>query len=97
MSSHTEETVLTAIDSYQNNEYTSICSCSYALKIPKSTLINRLSKADSRTIARIKQQILTTSKESALVKWIGRLSKTRHPITLALTSFIIARLTLGRD
>lgn len=85
MPTYFKDTLITAVVAYCNGEYTSIRKCSYAFNILPSTLSDWLSYATSCSKSHKSQQILSTTKEKALLKAITRLTKSGYPITLLLT------------
>jgi len=70
MPTYSEETLITALAAYRNNEYTSVWKCAYAFNIPTSTLSDRLSTRTSYSKSHELQQILSTAEEKVLLKAI---------------------------
>jgi membrane-bound lytic murein transglycosylase MltF len=85
MTSYTDADLTAALLSYEQGEYDTIRACSNAYNIPTSTLYYRLNQRKSRKSAHENQQLLTSTEESTLVKWVSRLSKAGFPISLPLT------------
>ena len=96
MPTYSEDTLLDALAAYRNGEYTSTRKCTYALNIPRSTLLGRLSNRTSYVKSHESQQILSTTEEKTLLKTIYRLSKSGCPITLSLTRDLAEEIRLSR-
>jgi hypothetical protein len=95
MPTYSEDTLTTALAAYRNGEYTSIRKCAYAFNLPRSTLTDRLSKRTSYVKSHESQQILSTTEEKILLKYISRLSKSGLPITLPLTRDLAEEIRLS--
>lgn len=85
MTSYTKDDLTKALSAFKNHEYSSLRACSDAIKIPKSTLQDRLSGKQDRIMAHERQQALSIIEEHVLLDWIKRLADLGNPITLALT------------
>jgi hypothetical protein len=96
MPTYCEEDLTTALAAYRNGEYTSIRKCAYAFNIPRTTFTDRLSTRTSRSKPHESQQILSTTEEKTLLKYISRLSKSGYPITLLLTRDLAEEIRLSR-
>jgi hypothetical protein len=96
MPTYSEDTLLTALTTYRNGEYTLIRKCAYAFNIPTSTLSDRLSIRTSRSKSHESQKILSTAEEETLLKTITRLSKSGCPITLSLIRDLAEEIRLSR-
>jgi hypothetical protein len=95
MPTYCEEDLTNALAAYWNGEYTSIRKCTYAFNIPRTTLTNRLSTRTSRSKSHESQQILSTTEEKTLLKYISRLLKLGYPITLRLTRDLTEEIRLS--
>jgi hypothetical protein len=96
MPTYCEEDLTTALAAYRNGEYTSIRKCAYAFNILRTTLTDRLSTRTSRSKSHELQQILSTTEEKTLLKYISRLSKSGYPITLLLTRDLAKEIRFSR-
>jgi hypothetical protein len=92
---YSEDTLIRALTAYCNNEYPSIRKCAYAFNISVTTLSKRLSTQSSRSKSYESQQILSTTKEEALLKAITRFSKSGCPITLPLMRDLAEEIRLS--
>ena len=97
MPSYTVDDLMEALRAYREGEYTSIRACASAYRIPYMTFKDRLQKSKPRKSAHETQQLLTSTEESTLVKWVSRLSKGGFPISLPLTLGLAEEIRLNRQ
>jgi transcriptional antiterminator len=62
--------ILLAIQAIQNQEFASICEAARQFNVPRSTLITRLNRVQTRAISRVNNLILIEIEEEYLEKWI---------------------------
>jgi hypothetical protein len=65
-----EERVLHAVHAYQQGQFRSTHKAAIAYDVPQSTVSDRLRGVLPRRDARIKNQKLTATEDTALVQWI---------------------------
>ncbi|EDN96249.1 hypothetical protein SS1G_01174 [Sclerotinia sclerotiorum 1980 UF-70] len=82
--SESEDNIQKAIESLKDKQFTSIRSAAIHFKIPKSTLINRITGRQSRSQSHKSFQKLSNAKEKTLVRWISQLTTTGYPATPGL-------------
>jgi hypothetical protein len=70
--------------SLKDKEFSSIRAAARHFQIPPSTLIDRMSGAQSQVKSHETYQTLSNAEENTLVRWITRLTATGYPATPAL-------------
>ena len=81
---HTKADVQSAVSALESNEFTSICKAARVFNVLNTTLQDRMSGRSSRATAHELEQILSTTEEKTLVRWVTRLTRTRFPASPAL-------------
>jgi len=74
-----EANIQAAITAYEKQEYKSVRAAALAFSVPASTLRARLAGTPSRSHAHESAQILSSTEEKTLVRWISRLCRTGFP------------------
>lgn len=91
-----EDWIEKALCAYRNNECSSLRQAARDFNVSLSTLQARMAGRSSRSNARGTQQTLSNAKETALVRWITRLTCTGFPASPKLVMEMAQELRRGR-